>query len=136
MTLEVIGMFLVSAQVKTFSSLLSSFVLLMASCSSVTASRTLGFSPRYLTIQVRTLAVVSRAAKMTPMMLSAICSSVRPSLSPMKDASRSLWSSFICLRVTRILAKIRASSFLAFMDLWNRVPGRLMGIELYPFSRM
>ncbi|KAL3844392.1 hypothetical protein ACJIZ3_001795 [Penstemon smallii] len=51
----------------------------------VTDCRTLGFSARYLRIQVRILAVVSRAAKITPIMLSAICSSVNPSESPMNE---------------------------------------------------
>nr|GMC54126.1 Os02g0703700 [Ipomoea batatas] len=70
-----------------------------------------------------TLAVVSRAAKMTPMMLSAIWSSVRLSLAPMKDPSKSLWVSPFWRRVERIWARICASSRRAFMALWNRVPG-------------
>nr|GLL18070.1 Os02g0703700 [Ipomoea trifida] len=70
-----------------------------------------------------TLAVVSRAAKMTPMMLSAIWSSVRLSLAPMKDPSKSLWVSLFWRRVERIWARICASSRRAFMALWNRVPG-------------
>nr|GMC47793.1 Os02g0703700 [Ipomoea batatas]GMC54856.1 Os02g0703700 [Ipomoea batatas] len=67
-----------------------------------------------------TLAVVSRAAKMTPMMLSAIWSSVRLSLAPMKDPSKSLWVSPFWRRVERIWARICASSRRAFMALWNR----------------
>uniref|UniRef100_A0A0A9CRV5 Uncharacterized protein n=1 Tax=Arundo donax TaxID=35708 RepID=A0A0A9CRV5_ARUDO len=64
--------------------------LAISCCSSMTALRTEGWSPRNLTIQVRTLAVVSRAAKMTPMTLSAIWSSVRASRSSRKEARRSL----------------------------------------------
>uniref|UniRef100_A0A7C9E9Z6 Uncharacterized protein n=1 Tax=Opuntia streptacantha TaxID=393608 RepID=A0A7C9E9Z6_OPUST len=136
-TLVVYVIFLVSAHVRGLSSPRSSFPLITTSCSSVTACRTEGFSAKYLTSQVRTLAVVSLAAKMTPIMLSAICWSVRDSLSTMKEASKSWLSLLLFSLLAEIIwARIWASSFLAFIDLLKSVPGKLMGIELYPFSSM
>jgi len=54
----------------------------------MTALSTEGWSPRNLTIQVRTLAVVSRAAKMTLMTLLAIWASVSASRSSLSHTER------------------------------------------------
>lgn len=98
----------------------------------MTACKMLGLSPRYFTIQVSTLAVVSRAAKMTPIMLSAIWSSESASWASMKEPSRSLLASFVLcfLLEDTILATMWASCFLAFIALKKSVPGKLMGMEL------
>ena len=72
----------------------------------MTASRTVGLSAKYLRIHVRTLAVVSLAAKITPMMLSAICSSVNPALSSMNDPRRSVCDDGFCLLLDKMLARI------------------------------
>lgn len=89
----------------------------------ITASRSFGSSCRYFTTHVMTLAVVSRAAKSTPIMLSAIWSSDKVSPpSPFqfsKQLKRSLSSSFFSLLSHIISLRILPSLFLACI--WIRM---------------
>lgn len=62
----------------------------------MTSSKTLRLSCKYLRSHVRTLAVVSWAANITPIMLSAICESL------------SLWSLLLILPLSSLLALNRA----------------------------
>lgn len=82
-----------------------------------TTSRSFGLSWRYLTIHVMTLAVVSWAANSTPIMLSAIWSSLKvsplSSLEFNRQPKRSLSSNFFSFLSQIITLRILVSLFLA-----------------------